>query len=735
MKHFPISYLPVMLIIFLMLILGCSEDSPTEPKEEGIKTLSTKTITSSGGSIKTDNIEIVIPSGAFSTSQEIKILESTDENLFSTNVVSDFFVLEGLPTEFAEPIKVKIKSTGTLSDSAYISVGEHNFISSLNEETTAYNLISAKDSSGFIIATIPPMMNQSLGKSSNNSSIKVDNLSINLGAIAGYVSYKSEQGHFKINTPSSVITQAYDLADYLETAYSKFESIGFSYSRRTKWPVNVTIKRLNTNKNEVYGYSINSMWGNNYGYMQFNFDKIDEAENMKITAGHEFFHLVQSLYDPRYAYSKAKSPMPNYWLDEASSVWSESFFSNTSNYLSPIFSDNVFDVFKGAKTGNEKIKSGEYGYGMASFIKYVTNKYGDSKLVEVYDNIYNGKSPFQSLSEILPINVGFSWHSYLKNLLSFDLYSGDSFRPGILSSYSTGEHQKFIIKSVRDSLATYKSQLSDLSATIFSVDNQFKEMSSGSILEFTCKDWKFQLYKITSSSSEMIESGKDILTVDNFKQLTEDGYKIIAVLYNDDYDSPFENNKEYEMEIRLKTQTKIKGIEIFITYDGTYQMTDNLGSDVFTYENSGFVMNTIGGNDRRTQINGNTITITEERDDQLVKGNSTTSVTFSDINNPQTIIDFSFAKTYDDKSNRKLSVESASGANIPFTFHEWSWSGDYNFSYEGNISQYVIVKEVREETVTIVASPANYEKIITRELLNIIDDSSGKISIDIEFEE
>ena len=464
MKHTTKTLFIILTVFFTCLLSqGCSENSPTSPDPEVKDTpiLASKMIDNSGGTIITDDFEVIIPAGAFKTSQEIKILGSTEDNLFSSNAISDFIVLEGLPTEFFEPVKVKIKYDGTLSDSSFIAVGEHNFVHSLNGETTAYNLISAHDSSGYLVATLPVVESNVLFKRTVNSSTNADELSINLGAIAGYVSYKSQQGHFLINTPASVITQAYDLADYLETAYSKFESIGFSYSKRTKWPVDVTIKRLDTDKSEVYGYSINSMWGNNYGYMQFNFDKIDETENMKVTAGHEFFHLVQSLYNPRYGYSKAKSPMPTYWLDEASAVWSESFFSSTANYLSPIFSDNVFDVFKGAKTGNVKSTSEQYGYGMASFIKYITKKYGDGKLVDVYNNIYNGKSPFQSLSDILPINAGFSWHSYLKSLLTFDLYSGDTFRPAVLLSYPTGEHQKFTIKSASDTLATYKSQLSD----------------------------------------------------------------------------------------------------------------------------------------------------------------------------------------------------------------------------------------------------------------------------------
>lgn len=730
-KHFPVSYPPYWLIFFFSLIIGCSKDLPTDPNNKESETLFTGTIGSSGGLIITDNLEILISQGTFKTSQEIKISASTEDNLFGSNAISDFVELDGLPTEILKPIKVKIKYNGTLSENPFIAVGEHNYVKSLDDETTAYHLMPASDSSGYLVASLPVAINNTLGKKSVNNLTNSDNLAINLGAIVGYVSYKSPQGHFVINTPSSGITQAYDLADYLETAYSKFESIGFSYDNRTKWPVDVTVKPLYSKSNDVYGYSINSIWGNNYGYMEFNFDKIDEAENMKVTAGHEFFHLVQSLYDPRYAYSKAKSPMPNYWLDEASSVWSESFFSKNSNYLSPVFSDNAFDVFKGAKTGNEKSTSEQYGYGMASLIKYITKKYGDSKIVDIYNNISDGKTPFHSVSQVFPIDIGMSWHSYLLSLLTFDLYSGDTFKPALLLSYTTGEHQKFIIKSASDTLATYKSQLSGLSATLFSVDNQFAELSDNSILEFTCPGWNFQIYKVNSSKSELYKSGKDTLTVEGLKQLTKDGYKILACLYNDDYDSAFDQSEEYEMEIRVKTRPIIKSIVVSITYDGTYKMTDNIGSDPFTYENSGGVLNIIDETDKSIQINGNTITIIESRNDQFASGNITTIVTFSDINNPRTIKDFSFQKTYDDKSNRKEYVESASGENIPFTFHEWSWSGDYNFSYEGTISQYVNVKEVSRETITVPANP-DYDLTTTRELLSY--DSSGDINIDIEFE-
>jgi hypothetical protein len=712
------SFFPIYLLILFTFLLfqGCSEDSPSEP-ENNVTVLTSGSVGTEGGILKTDDFEISIPAGAFQSSNEIKILESSEDNLFGANALSDFYTLDGLPLDFNEPLKIKIKYNGTLTDSYYIAVGEKNFAFSLNEETTSYHLISAVDSADFLIITLPPANNSSLEKSVENSSINTDKLSFNLGAIAGYVSYLSPQGHFRINFPSSVLTQAYDLADYLETAYNKFNDIGFSYSKRTKWPVDVTVKRLNSNVSTVYGYSVNSMWGNNYGYMQFNFDQMDDAENLKVTAGHEFFHLIQSLYDPRYGYTKSKSPGPQYWLDEAASVWSESFFSSTSNYLSPIFSDNVFDVFKGAKTGNDQDQSAEYGYGMSSFIKYLTKNHGDDKLVDVYNNIYSGKSPFQSLSEILSINVGYSWHSYLRSLLTFDLYSGDTFRSGLLISYATSEHQKFIIKSVSDSLATYKSDLPDLSATIFSVDNQFSSMSDNSILEFTCKDWNFQLYKVNSTSCALIKSGKGVLTVDNFKKLTEDGYKVIAVLYNDDYDSPFENSKEYEMEIRVKMPPKnIIAVKFYFGFTGTYKTEQSTTSYYDSFWNDGYVANTT------SQINGNTVSVLETYIDTYHNIEVTTEIIFDDIENPKSVVSIKCKETDNYNASQSIKIRTAEAKNIPFSF-EFD-NGTKQFLNEGDISQHL---------TKLTHLTTDHNGATTKELLSY--ESQGRIEVMVYYEQ
>ncbi len=676
-------YIKTYLIIFLSFFLfnKCSKDNPTGPSEKPPQVLATGNIGSNGGTIKTQNIEITIPAGAFNSTEDLKILKSTEENSFNNNLASDLFILDGLPQEIAEPIKIKIKYKGTMSDSSFVAIGENNFTSSLNEKTISYHLISAEDSAGYLITTLPSLNTNILGKVASDYSVNGDKISINLGAIVGYVSYVSQQGHFRINFPSSVLTQAYDLADYLETAYSKFKSIGFSYSRRTRWPIDVTVKRLGSS---VFGYSMNSMWGNNYGYMEFNFDKMDNTTEMKVTAGHEFFHLVQSLYDPRNRFSKAKFQSPNLWLDEACAVWSERLFSN-SNYVSPIFDINAYEILKGAKesTGNN---AQSYGYGMASFIKYLTDKRGNSSLVKVYNKIYTGKNPFSAISSVLPVNIGFSWKSFLKNLFSFKLYNGGSFTPPSMIATAKNKKNNFIIKTADDSIKTFKSKLTDLSATIFSIKNEYDKLSNDEELHFSCKDWKFQLYKVNSTTSEFLASGKDSLTLKDFKKITDKGYQIAVVLYNDDCDSPYENNKGYEMKIEVKTPPQkriIQSIDILVAYTGTF--TEKYPEKTYSYQEQRTIEGIYHGT--LTELKSNTVSTVFDTTYGIYKLTSKIQITFDDINNPTQILAFSINNDgIDTYVNAKIK-ETAIGGNVPFSF--WHQGNEYQFTYRGNISSFL----------------------------------------------
>ena len=85
---------------------------------------------------------------------------------------------------------------------------------------------------------------------------------------------------------------------FLEEAYDLFgsQSMGFTYAARTRWPVRVTVRDLAEGD---CGHFCSSIWGENFAFLEFQTHSLGESSKLRRIAGHEFFHLVQFLYDPR----------------------------------------------------------------------------------------------------------------------------------------------------------------------------------------------------------------------------------------------------------------------------------------------------------------------------------------------------------------------------------------------------------------------------------------------------
>jgi len=717
--------------ILFTFITSCQKDELDNPDGPDLGELLVKSsIDSDGGTIEAEDVTFIIPSGAFNTSCELSILKPESDYEFGNNAISGFYNLDGLPLTINKPIKVKIKYTGVITDSAFMALGEHNFVISANDDdyTTTFRFISVQDSSGYLIAYIPVLTEDN--KSGYSSSDKGDKIAISLGAVAGYATYISEQHHFIIKFPTSVLTQTYDLADYLETAYDKFhsKSLGFSYSERTNWPMEVTVKRL---KSTVFGYSCNSMWGNNYGWMEFNFDKMDDGESLRLTAGHEFFHFVQSLYDPRNRYSKAKFRSPNLWLFEASSVWSEAFFSDNSNYASPIFIDNVFDIFKGAKTGNASSRKeiAEYGYGMAAFIKYIAKKHGSDKIVFIYDKIFKGSSAFDAINSVLTVDAGYNWHSFLKSLFAFDLYKNKQFNQGSIISQSKQRHHQFIIDNKNDTDAEYNFSLTDMSADIFSIKNNYTGWDENTSLKLTCLDGKIQVYKITANSSEFLASSKDSITIDNLKDFIYPGSQIGVIVYNNNFNDPFESKQDYKLNINVVSMKRpqFSGVMFRMTDVGcVYHEVFNDGT---TYESSDWKSWESPKVDPLTTVDpiSKTITVTKTYYTDADNHNThSITITLDDFNNPTKVVAFTYSVIIDLHDSDITTHEESKivGQNIPLVMACGSY---YTFSVQNDITPNIleIKSDISYDNVdgtsmygTLISYDVDYSEIYIELYLN-----------------
>ena len=144
------------MLISLVLVIGCSEDSTTGPENDGAYTLeATGTLCSSGGIIEIEDFTLSVPAGAFDGDQQLELYASTEDPPFGEDGVSRTFMINGLPDEYHEPLDLSIKYEGTLSDLSFVAIGEEYFGQGVGEVEIRYGMFPAADSSGSLVCVLP----------------------------------------------------------------------------------------------------------------------------------------------------------------------------------------------------------------------------------------------------------------------------------------------------------------------------------------------------------------------------------------------------------------------------------------------------------------------------------------------------------------------------------------------------------------------------------------------------
>lgn len=541
------------LLSIMVLLFACKKDSQqiTQPEDNnntGFVLQSTKTIGNGGGTIQTQDVEIVIPAGSFSYEHEIKLSKKTIQSYLGLTTASVFFRLEGLDIYYSIPIQIKIKLTSGSASSNIMLVTEDAFIKSLNKIDKGYFPIDGTESGGYFICELPALSGRGLSVQKSGSD---DEATIDFGTVV-ITSKPSTTGKFKVRYPAKIAeAQVDNLLSYLDQAYTTINSLGFDIaSKRTKWPVEVTLVEL---PDDVDGYSVNSIWGNNYGYMLINMNKVNESDAMKVTTGHEFFHIVQSLYDPRSSYFKAKFASDHYWIDEATSTWSEKLFTSEQDYIPNNRDGFETTPLKGLLSGG-LANPREHGYGLSSFIKYMTERCGQSYASDLYKNINNSDAVFNAVNKAANLSLSSLWLDYLKELILGNIYE-DNINTYINSEMTT----KFRIKTEADSVAEYKKNYLNFSGMLYNVTLERTFTSEESLelqLEQGADYGEIMVFKYKSSSIELISSVSDNLTVKDLKILQESGYNIL-ILVADNHYSMSGMNDEINFNLRVTKEAKI----------------------------------------------------------------------------------------------------------------------------------------------------------------------------------
>lgn len=559
-----------------------TEPDPNDPDPDPDPS-PTAWITNMGGEINWKDLKLTVAPDCFNQGFQVTATELNSSEYLGDDAASAFYRIEGVPMHFKKNLIIEIKPEAGISGTVFGVLMEHAHVTG---ETGARNTMRfvegamVNDKFSFSIEPFDDF----------ESTPALDTLHLYVGLIKNYEVFSSK-GHFAIYGSEQFASQAIDLGIYLEEAYEKFKStdFGFDYSRRTKWPVKVTIKELG---GETDGVFVPSKWGNNHGTIEIDDDLMADKPALRATAAHEFFHLVQALYDPRWGFTKGISKPAHYWLEEAASVWSEGFFSENPHYYSKNRAGNEKDPFKGW-LHNIDNKPAAHGYGMSALMKYISTNYGQNKIKEVFQKIYDGEKDIKNaFNTSLPDPLSSFYDEFIDDYLQKKVYNDMS-----PERYIIDNNGIFDIQTANDTYKAFESSYEGLSANVYVIKVSFDGISDQAALKLSnVGEGKKYAYRVKGSVTTGIGIAGGELIIPNLKSFQEDNARIMVVLVNQSYNNA---NIKLEMEVTQPPLPTWNQISVYfndmpvvfqrleLPENTTTTYNSNLNSELRDHSNSG----------------------------------------------------------------------------------------------------------------------------------------------------
>jgi hypothetical protein len=545
--------------------VATSNDTTNGVPNNVVANVPEKTIDAKGGTLTLGTLAVDIPQNAITTATKITLTAVTDKP-FGASQKSDIYYLNNLPDVIDQPIILSL-SGFTANDKISTYLAESTFVPSLNKEVVNYRPVT----NSFVNGKVQVALEANTNNKSLDLKAGTNPVSIGILAASGRSTYTSAQGHFRLTCLSTVLTDAMDIATYLEEAYSKYSTspILLSYANRTTWPIEVSLCPLD---NTLYGFMETSVWGNNSAYMCFNDTKLANKAELRITAGHEFLHLVQTLYDPRNRFSKAKFASSQLWIDEATAVWAESLFTATAGYISTIRAGNEMSPYQTLMKGGEAGAS-TYGYGMSSVIKYLVATYGEGIIKKIYEQIQGGQKPAEAI-RLATGKLYWEWWGQLIDTNTLGKIYNDIPISGLLGNKSDA----FAINAVSDSVKEYTSAYGQLQSKIAITTLNPAAVSNLSILKFQVKNPNYEMlnvYKFNNNSIELIGQNMKLVTIPDISTIIQAGYKILTTVSNLSYDYSSTATQNITLITRLVTKSipVIDSLGCDFSHGGFYKET------------------------------------------------------------------------------------------------------------------------------------------------------------------
>lgn len=375
------------------------------------------TLTPDGGELAVADLNLAAAEGALPATAEIVVTAAARPPPFQGDDDSPLYRIQGLPTRYGEGLTVSLPLTSPgrgpgRADSVVLELGEEVFPPSSAEPYLAMQIIEARIENGRLVADLPPLDLPPPDRGEEVSETHTILVRRVTGVGSELLELPSDEVRMRsgvplqLRYPRGLDPELYQpVIHAMGRANIRLNQLGFSPADRTR----AVVVKLKVLPDGVSGYYVPTARGVDYSWLEINIRYVLDGRLlcMQRTVFHEYFHMIQARFDPRFAYTQAKFIAPTLWFDEASAVWFEKYAPAATGTTSPLFDQHAHELLAGHHMDSSGLavlyqalatRAQNRGYGLAAMLEFLfshpdappaTRGKANPTLVNIYTAIRN----------------------------------------------------------------------------------------------------------------------------------------------------------------------------------------------------------------------------------------------------------------------------------------------------------------------------------------------------------
>lgn len=351
-----------------------------------------RTIGSAGGTVQLGASTVSFPAASFDATTTVSLGRETPQTTYGLTPAGEGYTLSMDDACLRQQASLRLQVGGANRQVA-VAMAESLQFAGQTTSTNLPEIVVGTVSNGILTLALPASAECPAATATEAATADVPTTrAITFWAISGFRAETS--AHFYLVYPIGILGESTDYPQLFlnaaESAYDKLNAMGFNFTARFSWPFRLNII---TGMGEHDGLTSIPLSGKRYQYIDFNaaLCATGKENALKATVGHEFFHAIQNLYDPRSAVAIRNTMLfaiHYLWLSEASSVWFEASMLDDATYASPVFLNNTDMATRGLETGTATAEIQNIGYWASGFMRYLRQARGsDAFILDLWNTV------------------------------------------------------------------------------------------------------------------------------------------------------------------------------------------------------------------------------------------------------------------------------------------------------------------------------------------------------------